>query len=65
MRCENNQVTEDYDEGYVSSDSTITHKEEEEGYLSDGSSVTLDETASIETMIDWNVLVPRKRQRRV
>ena len=68
MRCENNQVTEYYDEGYVSSDSTITDKddkEEEDGYLSEGSSVTLDETASIETMIDWNVLVPRKRQRRV
>lgn len=58
LKCDNEASTIDCDEGYVSSDSTITEEAE-------GSTVTLDENDSIATMTEWNVLVPRKKQRRV
>lgn len=64
---------EEEDEGYLSSDSTITEynedkkEEHDEGYDSEttiASTVTLDEQASIATMTEWTVLNPRKKQRR-
>jgi len=64
---------EEEDEGYLSSDSTITEynedkkEEHDEGYDSEttiASTVTLDEDASVATMTEWTVLSPRKKQRR-
>ena len=60
MKCEQKAAADEIDEGYVSSDSTITG-----GYDSDGSTITLDDKASIATMTEWNILVPRKKQRRL
>ena len=47
MKCKQKAATDEIDEGYVSSDSTITG-----GYDSDGSTITLDDKASVATMTE-------------